>query len=154
MYRAFLPNSPSKRTIHRWYSAFKSGRENLNDDPRAGRPCTTQNIRIIQQSIEIEPKQSLRQLAKDIGISKDTVRAILIQQLDKHKVCSVWVGHTFSLKHKYERVLCAKSIVKLVDGYFLDDLMKFWVTEDETWQLSDFYQARKHGLVRKTRKEA
>ena len=43
------------------------------------------------------------------------MREILIQQLDKRKVCSVWV--------------------KLVNGHCLDYLMKFWVTEDETWQL-------------------
>ena len=40
LYRASLTNSPSKRSIHRWYNAFKSGRENLNYDPRGGRPCT------------------------------------------------------------------------------------------------------------------
>ena len=86
--RASLTNSPSKRTIHRWYSAFKSGCENLNDDPLAGRPCTSTTIQNICSIIKEEPKQSLRQLAEDIGISKDTVRDILIQQLDKHKVCS------------------------------------------------------------------
>ena len=60
------------------------------------------------------------------------MREILIQKLDKRKVCSVWVPHTVSLKHKHERVLCAETIVKLVDGHCLDDLMKFWVTGDET----------------------
>jgi len=134
---ASIPNSPSERTILRWHNAFRAGRRSLDDDPRDGRPLsmrTNENIQNIGELIQQNPKLSLRQLSEETGLSKDTVRTILVEDLSKRKVCSVWVPHTLSAQNKSERVACANSIIKLIDDNSIDDLMKFWVTEDETWQ--------------------
>ncbi len=107
---ASLPNSPSESTIHRWHSAFQAGRNSLDDEQRVGRPCssrTPENITVICDLIQNEPKQSLRRLSDETSLSKETVRKILIEDLGKRKVCSVWVPHTLSTQNKSDRVLCA-----------------------------------------------
>jgi transposase len=47
-------NAPSYQTIARWTKRFREGREDVNDDPRSGRPVselTDENIELVRQVI-------------------------------------------------------------------------------------------------------
>lgn len=134
-------NVPPKRTIQHWCQSFREeNKENLSDAPRSGRPSTEtteDNVEILKNLIEDQPKQSLRQLSKETGLSKDTVHRILTDHLGKRKVCSVWVPHKLSERNKEDRVLCATELINFIESNSIDFLLKHWVTEDETWQLFD-----------------
>jgi hypothetical protein len=55
---ALGPNAPSYRTVARWASRFREGREDVNDDPRSGRPVfelTDENIELVRQVINNDP---------------------------------------------------------------------------------------------------
>ena len=62
------------------------------------------NIELIRGLIEAEPRQSLRMLAEETGLTKDAVHRILVGKLEKGKVCSVWVPHVLSDDNKADRM--------------------------------------------------
>ena len=94
---------PSKTTVFEWCKRFSEGRESFHDDDRVGRPVdamTPTNIAVIQEVVCNEPRTSLRALADQTGLSKDTVRLILTKELHLRKVCSTWIPHLLSESNK------------------------------------------------------
>ena len=134
-----MHNIPSLPKIFRWCQQYSEGnRSTLMHEPRSGRPSTStraESIAKIKESLDNEPHQSLRQLSDSFGISKDSVRNILINHLRLRKVCSVWVPYNLSQRNKDDRMICANAIIDLIENNSSADLMKYWATEDETWVL-------------------
>jgi hypothetical protein len=130
---------PSLRTVQEWSASFKNNtRISFADAPRTGRPpcaTTNENIALIKNSIDEMPRQSLRSLSDDTGLSKDSIHRILTKELGLRKVCSTWVPHHLTETNKQDRILCAQSLIQRFDSHSMDDCMKLWVTEDETWIL-------------------
>ena len=110
---------PARATVFRWCRNFTDKtRTTIFDLPRSGRPSTSisaYNIRIIKELLKSSPKQSLRTLAGEINCGNDSVRKILVEELQLRKVCSVWIPHELSQANKQERVDCASAIIKRMD---------------------------------------
>lgn len=126
---------PSQATIFRWFREL-SDRTSFSDEPRSGRPSTSltvENIELVSNEITANPRQSLRTLSQSLGISKDSVRRILEDSLSLRKVCSVWVPYKLSDSNKRDRIECARLLMKTFDENTLEDCLRFWATEDETW---------------------
>lgn len=134
-----LPNIPSYTTVWRWYTAFENNATtSLKDQPRKGRPktaTTSENIAIVQKTITDFPRQSTRSLADDTGLSRETVRRILTEELGLRKICSTWVPHNLTEQNKQARMQCAQAMINRMDTHSTNDCLKFWATEDETWVL-------------------
>jgi transposase len=132
-------NIPSYTTIWRWYAAFSEGSVTaMGDQPRSGRPksaTTTENVQLVSRLITEMPRLSTRELADDTGLSKDTVRRILTHELGLRKVCSTWVPRVLSQVNKENRVHCAQSIIHQLNSNSMDDCLRLWATENETWIL-------------------
>ena len=95
---------PARATVFRWCRNFTDKtRTTIFDLPRSGRPSTSisaYNIRIIKELLKSSPKQSLRTLAGEINCGNDSVRKILVEELQLRKVCSVWIPHELSQANK------------------------------------------------------
>ena len=138
--QADTTSTPSAATTYRWCRGFSDGsRTSLSDMERSGRPSTastTANIVKIKALVEAEPKQSLRMLADATGLSKHSVKRVL-EQLGLRKLCSVWIPHHLSDKNKADRVACAQRLISIFDSNTMEDCLRWWTTEDETWVLYD-----------------
>ena len=134
-----ITDIPSFTTIWRWCTSFKDeSKMVLQDSQRSGRPCsatTDDNVQLVKRLITEMPKQSTRSLADDTGLSKTTIHRILTDNLGLRKVCATWVPHLLSEVNKQERIQCAQSIIQRIENHSMEDCMKFWTTEDETWLL-------------------
>jgi hypothetical protein len=143
---AQLKNSPSRATVFRWFREFNEGeRTSIVDRPRSGRPSTSvidSNIEAVSKELTENPKQSLRVLAQVLGISKDAVRRILLDHLDLRKVCSVWVPYRLSDANKIARVECARQLIRIFEDNSLEECLRLWATEDETWVLFDSLETK------------
>ena len=67
-----LPRS----NVFRWYGRFRDGREDTEDDHRSGRPTECRNdnnVEKISQLLLQNRRLSLRMLADEVNIGKDTV---------------------------------------------------------------------------------
>lgn len=74
----------SKTRTYEWYKTFKKGREIVEDMPRSGRPSTSkseENIEKVKKIVHDNRKSSLREIARELNISHESVRSILVNDL-------------------------------------------------------------------------
>ena len=69
--------------------------------------------------------------ADELGVNRETIRQILVEDLVKRKVASLFVLQALSDDQRHERVHCAKDVSKTArrNKNFLNSI----VVEDETW---------------------
>ncbi len=73
-------NVMSRAITFRWYNIFTSGREDVHDKQRSGRPSTIttdENIERVRLALVQDRKISYREVAEQLGIPKTRVRVIL-----------------------------------------------------------------------------
>lgn len=142
--------APGYSTVKRWIQKFKEHDDldmmhmmlPLKDESRSGRPrssMTDENIATLSDSIKEDPRSSLRTLAATTGIPRETVRHILVTELNLRKVCSTWIPHKLSDANKELRVNCAKQL-RSVLSELGDDASHVFAVEDESWF---FFQAQR-----------
>jgi histone-lysine N-methyltransferase SETMAR len=133
----FKDAAPSQSFVYKWHKEFLSGqRQSVFDLPHTGRPITQrteQNISRVYEFVDTQPKTNLAGIAGSLGMSKETVRRILVDDLLFHKVCSVWVPHHLSEANKIQRVNCTQSLLHLLHNHSPHQLLRLFATQDETW---------------------
>jgi len=93
--------------VFRWYGWFRDGREDIEDDPRSGRPTECRNdnnVEKISQLLLQNRHLSLRMLADVVNIGKDTVRKTVVEDLRKRKICSRFVPHSLTQRDNCQAV--------------------------------------------------
>ena len=120
--------------VFRWYGRFSDRRKYTEDDPGSGRPTECRNdnnVETISQLLLQNRHRSLRMLADEVNIGKDTVKKIVVKDLRKRKVCSRFVPHSLTPEQKDQRIAaCRDLIATAVSDH---DFFKKIVTGDETW---------------------
>ena len=72
---------------------FSDGRESVADEERSGRPATSrtkENIAKVRQIVCENRRLTVRSIAQQVNIDRETVRKILTEDLDMRKVCEKW----------------------------------------------------------------
>ena len=90
--------------VHEWFTRFRDGREDINDDEHTGRPksvITKNSIEIVREFIKNEPKSSLKFMESELNISKTSIYRILTDHsgrgFGRGRMCSsVCVVHLWS----------------------------------------------------------
>jgi len=70
--------------VFRWYGQFRDGQESIEDDPRSGWPTechNDNNVEKISQLLLQNHHLSLRMLADEVNIGKDTARKSVVEDL-------------------------------------------------------------------------
>ena len=81
----------SRSHVFQWHRRFHEGREDVDDDPRAGRPATSKTEEIIQQVRQVvcgDRRLTVRIIADEVGINHNAVWEILTQDLGMRKICA------------------------------------------------------------------
>ena len=118
-------------TVRRWIAAFKDGEEEILDKPRSGRPCeavTPDKIARVDDLVSNDPHISAKELAYQVGISRERIAYILHDTLGLHKICAKWVPHSLSEENKQKRVQLSKQLLETLDKGYRNIIMG-----DETW---------------------
>ncbi|CAF4420278.1 unnamed protein product, partial [Rotaria sp. Silwood2] len=126
--------APSYPTVAEWAKRFREGREDVNDDPRSGRPVfelTDENIELVREVINHDPHSTYDDIIAETFLSHGTIERIIHDCLKMKKITLRWVPHQLSDEQKQERVkLCRENLAKFRDGSGrLCDI----ITGDETW---------------------
>jgi len=127
-------DAPSYATVKRWVKRFREGRDDVDDDPRSGRPVfmlTDENIERVRQVIEDDRHSTYDDIMAETSLCYDTIERIIHDCLKMRKVTSRWVAHQLTDEQKQERLrICRQNLAKFRNGTWrLDDI----VTGDETW---------------------
>lgn len=124
----------SRTRVFEWHKRFKEGREDIEDDPRPGRPSTSktdENIEKIGKVIREDRRLSIRAVAETVGIDKESVRQILHDNFNMRKVCSKMVPKILTPEQKESRMEICSDILKNIKKD--PDLLERVITCDESW---------------------
>ncbi|GBO26936.1 Putative uncharacterized protein FLJ37770 [Araneus ventricosus] len=78
----------SKKCVFEWFKRFRDGKEDVKDEPRSGRPPTSttpDNIERVRRMHADDRRLSLRMIAEELKISRDSVSNIIHEHLKKRK---------------------------------------------------------------------
>ena len=93
--------------VVKWHKAFKEGRENVEDDPRSGRPISStndQNVEVVRAVMSKGRRLSVRMIAEETGFDKNAVNRILTDHLHMRKICVKLVPKNLSVEQKANRL--------------------------------------------------
>lgn len=86
--------APGYSTISRWVRFVNNFESDLSRGHSSGRPpteATDENVASIRSKIENNRKFSVRILASETGLARETVRRILTEKLGLKKLAARWV---------------------------------------------------------------
>ena len=124
----------SRTRAFEWHKRFKEGREEVEDDPRSGRPSTRRtadNIERVKQMVRADRRLTVRMIAEELSINKDTVWSIITENLEMRKVCAKMVPKLLSEDQKQQRVTVCQDIIERLEDD--PDLLGRVITGDESW---------------------
>ena len=112
--RVYGPSSCSYDTVCMWVRHFKSGENDVKDNPKYGAPNSAMNktsIELVKCAIEEDPHITIQGLADTHNLSTGTVHTIIHNELHMKKVCAKWVPHLLTEDQKKQRVACATKML-------------------------------------------
>ncbi|KAJ4447653.1 hypothetical protein ANN_09660 [Periplaneta americana] len=124
----------SRKCVYEWFKRFREGKETIENEPRSGRPLTSRTPEMIEklrQMLAQVRRLTLRLIAEELDISKDTVHTIVRDDLGKQKICSRFVPHKLTDEQKAKWMETSGDFISMCDQDPL--LLKTIVTGDETW---------------------
>ena len=96
-----------KTPVYKWVKRFSEGTESVTDKERSGRPSTSRtekHIAKVRQNVHENHWLTVRSIAEQVNIDRETVRKILTEDLDMRKVCSNMVPRELTEEQKQRRV--------------------------------------------------
>ncbi|UYV67726.1 hypothetical protein LAZ67_5001784 [Cordylochernes scorpioides] len=113
---------------------FSEGREDVNDEERAGRPCTSttdEKINEVEKMILANRRITVREVAEDLNISIGSCHSIFINDLGMRRVAAKFVPKLLNCDQKQHRMNIANEMLDSVR----DDpnLLQRVITGDEAW---------------------
>jgi len=96
-----------KTAVFKWVKRFSEGRESVTDEERSGRPATSrteEKIAKVRQIVRENRRLTVRSIAEQVNIDRETARKILTEDLDMRKVCAKMVSKELTEEQKQRRV--------------------------------------------------
>jgi len=104
--RAYGEHSLNRAQVFRWHKSFLEGREQVEDEPRAGRPSTSntdENVERVRSLVRSNRLLTLRMISSELNLNRFTVHQILTLDLDMRKVCANMVPNNLTIEQKANR---------------------------------------------------
>ncbi|UYV76619.1 hypothetical protein LAZ67_14001482 [Cordylochernes scorpioides] len=123
-----------RSNVYQWYKMFSEGREDVNDEERAGRPSTSttdEKINEVEKMILANRRITVREVAEDLNISIGSCHSIFINDLGMRRVAAKFVPKLPNCDQKQHRMNIANEMLDSVR----DDpnLLQRVITRDEAW---------------------
>jgi hypothetical protein len=84
LYSVFGDQAPAYSTVAKWSKCFREGREDIEDQPRLGRPVTettSENIEEVRCLIDDDPHRTIDEIQMETGMSRGTLERIISDHL-------------------------------------------------------------------------
>ena len=101
--RAYGEHSLSRAQVFRWHKFFLEVREQVEDEPRAGRHSTSKtddNAERVRSLVSSDRLLTLRMISSELNLNQFTVHKILTQDLDTRKVCAKMVPKNLTTEQR------------------------------------------------------
>ena len=108
----------SRKFVYEWFKRFREGKETTEDEPLSGRLSTSRTLEIIgkvRKMLAQDRRLTLRLIAEELDISKDTAHIIVRDDLGKRKICSRFVPHKLTDEQKAKRMETSEDFISMCD---------------------------------------
>jgi histone-lysine N-methyltransferase SETMAR len=116
LHSVFGDQAPSYNTVAKWSRYFCEGREEIEDQPRPGRPVTEttfENIEEVRCLIDDDPHLTIDEIQVETGMSRGTIERIISDHLKLKKTTASWVPNLLTDKQRADRVrICQENLAK------------------------------------------
>ena len=106
--KAYGESTLSKTRAYEWYSAFKSGRDVVEDLLRSGGPSTFStkvNIAKVKEMVNENRYLNLKKIAAELSVSHESIRTILNDCLGMKRVAARLVLKDLNFLQKLSRFI-------------------------------------------------
>ncbi|UYV63365.1 hypothetical protein LAZ67_2003861 [Cordylochernes scorpioides] len=106
-----------RSNVYRWYKMFSEGREDVNDEERAGRPSTSttdEKNNEVEKMILANRRITVREVAEDLNISISSCHSIFINDLGMRRVAAKFVPKLLNCDQKQHRMNIANEMLDSV----------------------------------------
>ncbi|UYV63016.1 hypothetical protein LAZ67_2002856 [Cordylochernes scorpioides] len=106
-----------RSNVYRWYKMFSEGREDVNDEERAGRPSnskTDEKIDEVEKMILGNRRITVREVAEDLNISIGSCDSNFINDLGMRRVAAKFVPKLLNCDQKQHRMNIANEMLDSV----------------------------------------
>ena len=124
----------SRSRVFEWHKRFKEGREEVEDDARSGRPSlsrTEDNVERVRQNMREDRRMTVRMIAYELGINRETVWKIITEDLEMRKLCAKMVAKLLNNDQKDRRLQVCQDILGRLQTE--PNLLEKVITGDESW---------------------
>ncbi|XP_030873361.1 protein GVQW3 [Leptonychotes weddellii] len=124
----------SRARVFDWHKRFKEGREDVRDDARSGRPVThrtDENIQKVKDLVCSNRRLTVRMMAEELNLDKETVRLILKENLNMRKVSAKVVSGILKDEPKPRRFDFQSDLSK--ETRKNSSCVRKKITSSETW---------------------
>ncbi|KAJ4450406.1 hypothetical protein ANN_01830 [Periplaneta americana] len=120
--------------IKEWFNRFKDGRTSAESEQRCGRPQTARSAAVVERVrnfVMADRRLTVREIAEEVGVSKDSAHAIFRDDLNMNRVAAKFVPKLLSPEQKDLRRDVAQDLLDTAntDPGFLNTV----ITGDESW---------------------
>ncbi|UYV80992.1 hypothetical protein LAZ67_19002427 [Cordylochernes scorpioides] len=123
-----------RSNVYRWYKMFSEGREDANDEERAGRPSTSttdEKINEEEKMILANRRITVREVTEDLNISIGSCHSIFINDLGMRRVAAKFVPKLLNCDQKQH---CMNIANEMLDSVRDDpNLLQRVITGDVAW---------------------
>ncbi|UYV63421.1 hypothetical protein LAZ67_2004019 [Cordylochernes scorpioides] len=123
-----------RSNVYRWYKMFSEGREDVNDEERAGRPSTSttdEKINEVEKMILANRRITIREVAEDLNILIGLCHSIFINDLGMRRVAAKFVPKLHNCDQKQHRMNFANEMLDSVRND--PNLLQRVITGNEAW---------------------
>jgi len=113
-------NAMKKTAVYKWVKCFCEGRESVTDEERSERPATSrteENIAKLRQIVCENHQLTVKSIAEQVNINRETVRKILTEDLDMRKACTKVVPKELTEEQKQRRVTICQDLLERQDDF-------------------------------------
>ena len=132
--RSLCDDTMSRTRLFEWHRRFKEGREEVEDNPRSGRPSTSRtdkNVERVRQKLRSDRRPTVRMIADELGMNSERVWRIITEDLGMRKICAKMVPRLLNETQKERRVQVCQDVLEQLETE--PNLLKIVVTGDESW---------------------
>ena len=122
------------KQVFEWHMRFVEGRDDVEDDPKSGRSCTSTtdtNIEKVRQLVCIDHCLIICTIANEIEMDKETVCTILVDTLGMQKVCAKMVLRLLTEEQKAQQLNACQDILQQMEA--VEKLLENVITGDKPW---------------------
>jgi len=109
----------NRSNVFRWYSRFRDGKEQVEDEETSGSPKSTRteiNIAAVADLVRNDRRIASRMIAESLNIPKTVVLRILKEDFGNRNLCARFVPHSLIPEQREDGATSCQDIIAMADA--------------------------------------